>query len=207
MNKKCAILLSFLLIFVIYNYALAYDQKIESGLYEIHLKTKINLYDLLKKSKDIFFFNEVKLLAWIGPNGGSLQDSDFSSEYNKKEIRMKFSAYISIKVSSGLYGSIRMARFNNQQDAILAFRDSGPYSTGIDFNSLFSGEKIDGAILCSQNLHNIIMCSHIMYKGYTFRITLRRMPSKDQYNLTKKDFDFIDNMVINIKDLIDKSIK
>lgn len=205
MNKSYVSLLSFLIVFFIYSCAQAYDKKIEKDLYEIYLKTKINLYDALNRSKDTIFINEVKLLTWVGPHGGSLQDSDFLSEDNKKEIRMKFSAHIDIKVSSGLYGSIRMARFNNQQDAILAFRDSGPYSTGIDLNSLFSGKKIDSATLCSQNLHNIIICSHIMYKGYTFRITLRRTPSKVPYNLAKKDYDFADSLILVIKDLIDKS--
>jgi len=207
MNKSCISLLSFFIVFLIYSCAQAYDKKIENDIYEIYLKTKINLYDVINRSKDTIFINEVKLLTWIGPHGGSLQDSDFSSEDNKKEIRMKFSAHIGIKVSSGLYGSIRMARFNNQQDAILAFRDSGPYSTGIDLNSLFSGKKIASVNLCSQNLHNIIICSHIMYKGWIFRITLRRTPSKVPYNLTKKDFDFADDMILTIKDLLDKSIK
>lgn len=205
MNKSYISILSFLLVFFIFSCAQAYDKKIENDLYEIQLKTKINLHDVFNKSKETIFINEVKLLSWVGPYGGSLQDGDFPSEDNKKEIRMKFSPRIGIKVSSGLYGNIRLARFSNQQDAILAFRDFGPYSTGINLNSLFSGKKIDDASLCSQNLHNIVMCTHIVYKGYVFRVILRRAPSKKPYNLTQQDFDFADNMILAIKDLIDKS--
>lgn len=208
MSKINIFLLSFLLNFVFFSCSLAYDKKIENDLYEINLKTQIKMDEIFKNYKGLISIKNVKLSVWTGKDGGSLQNYDFLSEDNKNDIRMKFTAYIDVKISSGLFGKIRMARFSNQQDAIRAYRDSAPYSTGIDVNSLFSGKTIDGTYLCSQNLNNETICSHIMHKGITFRITLWRKCSEGyKTSLKKEDFDFADNMILTIKDLIDKSIK
>ncbi len=208
MNRINIFLLSFLLNFVFFSCSLAYDKQIENDLYKINLKTQIKIDEIFESYKNLISIKNIKLSVWTGKDGGSLQNYDFLSEDNKNDIRMKFTAYIDVKFSSGLFGKIRMARFSNQQDAIKAYRDSSPYSTGIDVNSLFSGQSINGAYLCSQNINNETICSHIMYKGVTFRITLwRKCLEGYKTSLKKEDFDFADNMVLNIKEVIDKSIK
>jgi len=208
MNKTYFFLLTFLLIFVFTSDALAYDTKIESDLYEINLKTRINIDALLNKYKDKMFIKKIDLSVWTGQLSGRLPASDFSSKENITDIRMKFTARISITApSAGLLLAIKVALFNTQQDAILAFYDSGSFASSSDKSSLFSGEKMDDVKLCSQNLDNIMACSGIMYKGYAFQIFMRCDDSRGFRYLQKEDFDFADNLVLNIKNLIDKSIK
>lgn len=208
MNKIYCFVLSFVLSFVFFNNALAHDKKIESDLYEINLKTQINLNTLLNKYKDKLFIKKIDLSVWTGLISGRLPASDFSSKENMNDVRMKFTARINITApSAGLLLGIKMAHFNNQKDAVLAFYDSGSFVSSSDKGSLFSGEKMDAVKLCSQNLDNIMACSGIMYKGYAFQIIMRCDDSRGFRYLQKEDFDFADNMVLNIKDLIDKSIK
>ena len=206
MKKMFILLLNFLIFFCFFNYAWAYDKQIQKDLYEIYLKTQINLDDFFNQYKDKIFIKKIDLSVWTGPLSGRLPASDFSSKENITDIRMKFTARISITApSAGLLLAIKVALFNTQQDAILAFYDSGSFASSSDKSSLFSGEKMDDVKLCSQNLDNIMACSGIMYKGYAFQIFIRCDDSRGFRYLQKEDFDFADNAILKIKELIEKT--
>jgi len=204
---KINILLSMFIFFYLNCPVAAFDKQIDRDLYEFYLKTQLKLSNFFKTDSDTLPISIKKILltVWTGQYG-SLQEYDFLSDEHKKEIRMNFTAYIAIKLTPRLTGNLRIARFKNQKDAITAYRDSSPYSTFIDKNTLFSGKTIDDAYICSQDGGHINkICLNFMYKGFVFLLIVGRKPSRGIPALTKNDYELADNLVLAFKDLIDKT--
>ena len=205
---KINLLLSIFIFFYLNCPVAAFDKQIDRDLYEFYLKTQLKLSNFFKTDSDTLpiSIKKIKLSVWTGQYAGSLQNYDFLSDEHKKEIRMNFTAYIAIKLTPGLTGNLRIARFKNQKDAITAYRDSSPYSTFIDKNTLFSGKTIDDAYICSQDGGHINkICLNFMYKGFVFLLIVGRKPSRGIPALTKNDYELADNLVLAFKDLIDKT--
>lgn len=202
-KKYC--FLSIIILILFFKIAFAENNQFKTDINNFYEKTKILINDFLK-NRNVKNIKNIKLSNWTGKEG-SLKPSDFTSEEKKNEIKQTLTINVELEFSSGLYGRIRMARFQTQENAIIAYRDSGPSSTALSYLSLFSGKKIKDAHVLSQNIYNNMIISYLIYKGCSFKIALGRSKSEKYLKLKKEDFDFADNIILNIKDLIDKSIK
>lgn len=203
-NKKIIIILFIIALILLHNVSEARMEKDEKILIEAFLKTGLIINDIYE-IEQIEKAN-IRISPWVvAPS--SLSDSDYPSAMMKDEVRNTPTIKLKLHFPRSLLVSISFGKFKDKKSSLLAHGDYAP-SSFLDTNTLFLGGTIENAFLRTtandqKRFANKAGKACLIYKNCVCEVSF----VGNGRDLTNEDFKIVDDLILMIKKIIDKSIK